>query len=148
MLAVHGGKKRYNKSKRGGCGGMWSPAPFDGVGATLPAGRANYEQTNNQFGSKQVGGDGYGYADGGDAKNLNASYFPVTRMPSTPTGDSTRGGNNFIGGSRRRRSKKSRSTRSRKSRKSRKSGGTRSRSTRSRSTRRSKKWRQKGCSKL
>jgi hypothetical protein len=136
MLAVHGGK-RYNKSKRGGCGGMWSPAPFDGVGATLPAGRANYELTNNQFGSKQVGGDGYGYADGSDAKIINGSYFPVSRMPSTPTGDSTRGGNNFIGGSRRRRSKKSRGTRrksrSSKSRGSHKSGG------------RSKKWRQKGC---
>ena len=146
MSFIVGGKKRRTLKKKGGCGiSPLSPAPYEGVGTLAsPTEDANYAGRPT-FSTTQVGGGmGYGYADGKDAGVYGGNYFPITRACMTGD-DPSRGGNNFMSGGRRSRSKRSRSKRSRSKkrggRKSKKSGGRRSK------RRGGKKWSQKGCSK-
>jgi hypothetical protein len=159
MSIFLGGKKRRTFKKKGGCGTPpLSPAPYEGVGTLAsPSQDANYAGRPT-FSTTQVGGDiGYGYADGKDAGVYGGSYFPVTRACMSGM-DPSRGGNNFMSGGRRRRSRSKRSSGKRSSgKRSKKSGGKRTRSKKSggrkskrtRSKRRGgKKWSQKGCSKM
>ena len=126
------GGKRYKK--KGGCGScVLSPAPFDGVDIT-PGGSSPNMLGQPTFSTKQVGG-GYGYDNGADASKYGGSYFPVSRA-CTSHSDGSRGGNNFIGGGKRRSTKRK--------------GGKRKSGKRSSSTKRKggKKWKQRGCKKI
>jgi hypothetical protein len=156
MISIPGGGGKKQKSvnnqrravKRGGCGplmGGLSPATF-GDGDNLPSGPANY-QGPALFGSKQVGGDGYGYQSGSalTPANVAGSYIPQTRYVAGGE-DAARGGNNILKGGRRMR--KSKRSGSKRSGSKRKSGGKRTCSggKRSGSKRKTMKWSQKGCS--
>jgi len=81
------------------------------------------------FPSNQVGGMGYGYANGGDVSTFGGSYAPISSVCGGDL-DKGRGGNNVMAGGRRSR-RKNRSSR-------RKKGG----------KKRTKKWWQKGCKKM
>ena len=174
MLAITGGRKnkknrslKYRMRKGGNAlGGFLAPADYKGV-ATLPGAvgvDANFTETPNMPPqSKQVGG-GYGYSSGSDAGVYGGSYASVTRNCTSLNTDPSRGGNNFMSGGRRRRSRrrsskrrssKRRSSKRRSSkRRSSKKGGSKKRRTSKRKSKskrrggsRNKKYRQKGCSK-
>jgi hypothetical protein len=148
MIQV-GGIERKQKSvnnqrravKRGGCGplmGGLTPATF-GDGDNLPSGPANY-QGPALFGSKQVGGDGYGYQTGSalTPANVAGSYIPQTRYVAGGE-DAARGGNNILKGGRRMRKSKRGGKRTC-------SGGKRMRKSKRKSGGKTMKWSQKGCS--
>ena len=164
MLAITGGRKnkknrslKYRMRKGGNAlGGFLAPADYKGV-ATLPGAvgvDANFTETPNiPPQSKQVGG-GYGYSSGSDAGVYGGSYASVTRNCTSLNTDPSRGGNNFMSGGRRRRSKR-RGSKS-KHRSAKKGGSKKRRSSKHRSSKRrsskkggsrNKKYRQKGCSK-
>ena len=166
MLAITGGRKnkknrslKYRMRKGGNALGIITPADYKGV-ATLPGAvgvDANFTETPNiPPQSKQVGG-GYGYSSGGDAGIYGGSYASVTPNCTSLNTDPSRGGNNFMSGGRRRRSRrrssKRRSSKRRTSkrrsskRRSSKKGGSKKRRSSKKGGSRNKKYRQKGCSK-
>jgi hypothetical protein len=127
-------KKQRTYKKRGGCGmSPLQPANYDGVGTiAAPAGDANFAG-RPPFSTTQVGGGiSYGYDNGADAGVYGGSYFPISKACMAAT-DPSRGGNNYMSGGKRRKSKKGK--------KSKKYGGSK------RKSRSAKKYRQKGCSK-
>lgn len=137
MFHVTGGKKY---KKKGGCNSVpsLSPAPFDGVGSIATGGDANTKFNPTLYGSKQVGGDGYGYTNGSEAAKVNSSYFPITRNVAGGY-DSNRGGNNpMMGGKRsKKRSVSKRRSSTRRSKRT---------SKKSKRSSKQKRYRQKGCS--
>jgi len=137
MLVAGGRKAKKTTSlkyrKRGGSGLM--PAPFDnsGVEAYPPGGSTNNANIPTMPPkSTMIGGMGYGYASGADAAVFGGNYFPI--QPScTGAVDPSRGGNNFMsGGAKRRTKRRTKRSRTKRSRTSKKGG---------------KKWRQRGCKK-
>jgi len=169
MLAIHGGRKnkksrslKYRMRKGGAAlGGFLAPADYTGV-ATLPGTvgvDANFTETPNMPPqSRQVGG-GYGYSSGGDAGVYGGSYASVTRNCTSGNIDPSRGGNNFMSGGMRRRSRRRSSKRrgskrrgSKSKRRSAKKGGSKKRRSSKRRGSKSKKggrksYKQRGCSK-
>lgn len=135
-----GGKKLKNRSihrriTRGG-GGAPMPygyAPVDAVGPLPPA--TNFLQQPT-FSTNQVGGNGYGYSNGGENSTFGGSY--PAQSPFSDGGDKSRGGNNVLSGGRRRGSNMRGRGRTYKH----KRGGSKKKGKRSR-----KHWRMRGCSK-
>jgi hypothetical protein len=144
MLVAGGRKAKKTTSlkyrKRGGSGLM--PAPFDnsGVEAYPPGGTTNNANIPTMPPkSTMIGGMGYGYASGADAAVFGGNYFPI-QPTCTGVVDPSRGGNNFMSGGAKRRTKR-RSSKKR-------SGGSKRKTNRSRTSKKGgKKWRQRGCKK-
>lgn len=134
-----GGRKLKNRSihrriKRGG-GGAPMPygyAPVDAVGPLPPA--TNFLQQPT-FSTNQVGGNGYGYSNGGENSTFGGSYPAQSKYTYA---DNTRAGNNVLSGGRRRGSNMRGRGRTYKH----KRGGSKKKGKRSR-----KHWRMRGCSK-
>ena len=142
MLIAGGRKGKKTTSlkyrKRGGAGLM--PSPFDngGVPAYPPGGTTNNANIPTMPPkSTMVGGMGYGYASGADAAIFGGNYFPI-KPTCTQAVDQSRGGNNFMSGGARRRTKRSGTKR-----KTKRNGSKRSRT----SKKGGKKYRQRGCKK-
>jgi hypothetical protein len=154
LLLRGGGKKSRNAGRRlrGGCGGgsaFANAAPYpDGGNASTDlanfAGRPTFSTT-------QVGGSGvdvfpnnsvgFNPSNPGVLKDIAAfggSYFPASFLNTGNNADLSRGGNNFVGGGRSKRSRKG----GRRSNKNKK-GGRKSRCSKGGM----RKWRGKGCSK-
>jgi len=143
MFHPMGGKKNKSRknNKRGGCGScVLSPAPFGGVGTLASGGEANFAKVPTIPPSSTMigGGIGYGYTNGAEAGKFGGNYFPISRECMAGGVDTSRGGNNFMSGGRRRRSSKKRSSKKR-------SGGKRTQKRSGSKRRGGKKWNQKGC---
>jgi hypothetical protein len=116
-MLIAGGRRGKKTSlkyrKRGGAGLMPSPVDNGGVPAYPPGGTTNNANIPTMPPkSTMVGGMGYGYASGADAAIFGGNYFPV-QPTCTQAVDPSRGGNKFMSGGTRRRSKRSRTKRSR-----------------------------------
>ena len=147
-MLVHGGRKKSIKNRpkrvmrmrmrmRGGHSPLpFSPADYNGLGTSTLNDPVNFAKMPNVFPSNQKGGS-YGFQGGvTDVSKFGGSYAPWSKSCTGGSPDAnSRGGNNFMSGGMRRRSKKTKKWWQRGCK-----GGTRSsrRSTK-RSTRRSNK---------
>ncbi len=160
MLIAGGRRKKNTSLKYRGGAALYDSKGVEGYPRGGSANFANVPTIPPK--STQVGGMGFGYANGADAGIFGGNYFPTSKVCSAEV-DPSRGGNNFMSGGKRsgskrsggRKSKRSGSKRSGSKRTkggkrsgskrsgSKRSGSKRSGSKRSGGTRR--KWKQKGC---
>ena len=144
MLIAGGRRKKNTSLKYRGGAALYDSKGVEGYPRGGSANFANVPTIPPK--STQVGGMGFGYANGADAGIFGGNYFPTSKVCSAEV-DPSRGGNNFMSGGKRSGSKRSGGRKSKRSGSkrsgSKRSGSKRSGSKRSGGTRR--KWKQKGC---
>jgi len=123
------------KKLKGGYGNCrLAPADYNGLNTSAMDVDVNFAKAPNMFSSNQVGGGmGYGFVDGKDISAFGGSYAPMSNScTGCNSSHNTRGGNNFMAGGRRSKSKKSKkskkgskSKKSKKTMKGKKKGSTR-----------------------